>query len=123
LVASVLPDPARFDLDEINRDLIDPLQHMLEHGVHPLVVDVLIGLRGTTIGDDLRLRVMVLATQQSRPRLGPTGCPPDPGPAVLHHHRADSELASRHLPGSPSSSLVTLSSHRSRSDLRRARAG
>jgi hypothetical protein len=69
-LASVLPEPAHFDLDEINRELIDPLEQMRESGVHPLVVDVLLELRSTTIGDDLLLRVMVIAAQTApRPAL------------------------------------------------------
>jgi hypothetical protein len=59
-LAEVLDDPAHFDLDEINRALINPFIQLLDAGLDQRLHDLLPRLRGTEIGDELVGRTWAL---------------------------------------------------------------
>jgi hypothetical protein len=65
-LAEILEDPAYFDLDEINQALDDPYMQLRVSGFNPRLVDLLNRLRYTAIGDDLVVRLMSLAHNQSQ---------------------------------------------------------
>jgi hypothetical protein len=64
-LAEVLEDPAYFDVDEINQALDDPYMQLRVSGFDPRLTDLLNRLRYTPIGDDLVLRLVSLAHNQS----------------------------------------------------------
>jgi hypothetical protein len=63
----VVDDPARFDLDELNRALRTPYFMLGEYGVQPRLVDSVNRLRYTSIGEDLAARAMTMVTRPDRP--------------------------------------------------------
>jgi Plasmid pRiA4b ORF-3-like protein len=62
-LAEVLEDPAHFDLDEINQALMDPYLQLGRFDQR--LVELLMRLRYTSIGDDVVVRLMSLAQRQS----------------------------------------------------------
>jgi hypothetical protein len=62
-LAEVLEDPAHFDLDEINQALMDPYLQLGRFDQR--LVELLMRLRYTSLGDDVVVRLMSLAQSQS----------------------------------------------------------
>lgn len=59
-LATVLDDPADFDIDEINRTLRRPYFALREAGVHPDLVDLVNRLAYSPVGEDLTARAVRL---------------------------------------------------------------
>lgn len=66
-LAEVLEDPARFELDEINRALRAPYFALREAGLNPAFVDLVNRLAYSTVGEDLTARAVMLIGQPQRP--------------------------------------------------------
>ncbi len=79
-LAEVLDDPARFDLDELNRALREPYFVLREYGVDPRLVDLVNRLRYTSVGDDLAARTLTLVS-------APTELPAEELQDALAAHR------------------------------------
>jgi hypothetical protein len=66
-LATVLDDPERFDLDELNATLRAPYFVLGEYGVDQRLVDVVNRLRHTRVGDDLARRMLTLVSEPTAP--------------------------------------------------------
>lgn len=62
-LATVLDDPSNFDRDEVNRALRDPFLAPEEHGITPVLVEIVAELRGLPRGDDLAARLSRLPSE------------------------------------------------------------
>jgi hypothetical protein len=63
----VLEDPARFDTDEVNRELRSPYFVLREAGIDPRLVDLVNRLTYSSVGEDLSARVVRLIGEPAVP--------------------------------------------------------
>ena len=66
-LAEVLEDPARFDTDEVNRELRSPYFVLREAGIDPRLVDLVNRLTYSSVGEDLSARVVRLIGEPAVP--------------------------------------------------------